>query len=135
MATKYIVIPDMRFAIDASRDSTGDEPPCLKLVNGVRWGPIRARLIAGVTWVRARCKYSPDNGESARPRLIVKANVAIGCHADVISIAPAGAGVWNEIPAIGLTNREVGGVEIYLDMPDQGVGAYAMFDDVRVTVG
>lgn len=117
-ALRAIVLGDpwRRLGLNAKRDDVLGNPtaPSLQLRGCVDFGPLFWRVQAGSNTFNIDCRYGPDDGAATRPQVIVKANYAVGLHADQVVTIAAGADVWQTSPTISVVAREVGVLKVIL---------------------
>lgn len=115
----------------AERDDTdgNPEPPCQKQTRAGLLKDIFVPVRAGVPVViQVDCKYAPD--ADPRPRIILKANEAVGLFADVIGDAQPGA-AWQTLQ-VGFTPTADGVVDVHRELRNSADGAYAKWDNAAL---
>lgn len=131
--------------VNTSRDDTDGypSPPSMKVWSKGILGPFRIPVAVGTRSVTCRVYYTPDDGSSTRPQLIVKANTTLGVQFDYISTAGAGAETWLNMPTLSIPIATSGGaIKIYLisrnpRVTNSGVAGtipvYTIWDQLSVT--
>jgi hypothetical protein len=131
---------DVEIPINSGRDDLVGTPlpPSQKqaaksILKGIRWP-----VTAGAHSFSIDCKYTPNT--TPRPRIILRANSAVGIPADIVVDAPAGTG-WVTLTA-NITALASGVVEIWREFPQFNPlnsgdmirpPAYANWDHIVVT--
>lgn len=112
-----IALGDLRvLSVDAKRDDVLGNPaaPSLQVRGCIDFGPLYWRVQAGSNTFNIDCRYGPDDGAATRPQVLVKANYAVGLHADQVVTIAAGADTWQTSPTLTVVAREVGVLKVFL---------------------
>ena len=126
---RSVVIGTQELWAASGKDSDGDPGPSqkqgrLSILKDI-WWPVAA----GTRTIKISVKYSPA---TPVPKLIIKANPAIGVNADVVGTAPAGTQFVTIGPLV-VTPTSDGVLQVWREWRGRDMAGFAKWDNIAVT--